>query len=54
MITMLVLCIFSYIASTVSASASATGTPQSPPPTGEMLCLTLLSGVFDIIMVYFM
>ena len=34
-------CILSsfHVASTVSAS-SATATPQSPPPTGEMLCLT--------------
>ena len=28
-----------HVASTVSAS-SATATPQSPPPTDEMLCLT--------------
>ena len=29
---------FFHVASTVSASVSATATPQSPPPTGEMLC----------------
>ena len=29
--------VFFHVASTVSASVSATDTPQSPPATGEML-----------------